>query len=110
MNNLFKKGLILGGLLTAGAAVGIALKKGEELTDELQHDLNVLAKNLKKTLHHAEDMTKSRFDEAVISAVDAYTEKKELALRAKKSLVAALQATWEEMEKEYKQEQESNQS
>lgn len=102
MENKFKKGLILGGLLAVGAAVGFAMTdEGKELTEELQKDLKSLAKHLKANLHDMEDVTKERFDELVTSIVDKYAEKKKLAEDAKDSLIKALESKWKEMEKEY---------
>lgn len=102
MENKFKKGLILGGLLAVGAAIGFAMiKEGKELTEELQKDLKTLAKHLKKNLHQMEDVTKENFDDLVANVVEEYSKKKELASDAKKSLINTLQAKWHEMEKEY---------
>jgi len=102
MENVFKKGLILGGLLAAAAVVGFAMsKEGQELTEELQKDLKTLAKNLEKQLHKLEDVTKDSFDELVTAIVKTYAEKKELANDAKEALTKALQAKWHEMEEEY---------
>lgn len=107
MENKFKKGLILGGLLAAGAALGFAVsKEGKELSEELQKDLKPLAKHLKKSLHQLEDVTKESFDALTATIVEEYAKKKELASDAKKSLVNALQAKWHEMEKEYLAEKE----
>lgn len=106
MDNKFKKGLILGGLLAAGAAIGFAMTdKGQELTEDLQKDLKDLSKRLKKNLHNLEDVTKEKFDELVASVVEQYAKKKELAIDAKDKLVNALKAKWHEMEKEYLEEQ-----
>lgn len=102
MENKFKKGLILGGLLAVGAVVGFAMTdEGKELTEELQKDLKTLAKHLKANLHNLEDVTKENFDDMVKVLVDKYTEKKELAEDAKEALIKALQSKWKEMEKEY---------
>jgi len=102
MENKFKKGIILGGLLAVGAVIGFAMtKEGKELTEELQKDLKTLAKHLKKDLSNMEDVTKENFDELVNSVVEKYTEKKELATDAKELLIKALQAKWHEMETEY---------
>jgi len=106
MENKFKKGLILGGLLAVGAAVGFAMtKEGHELSEELQKDLKTLAKHLKKNLHELEDVTKENFDELVTTVVEEYAKKKELASDVKKMLVTALQSMWNEMEEEYLAEQ-----
>lgn len=102
MENKFKKGLILGGLLAVGTAVGFAMsKKGQQLTEELQKDLKILAKHLKKNLHQLEDVTKESFDELINTVVEEYAKKKELASDVKKTLVSALQEKWHEMEEEY---------
>ena len=102
MENKFKKGLILGGLLAASAAVGFAMtKQGQELTEELQKDIKTLAKHLKTSLHELEDVTKEKFDELVATVVEEFAKKKQLASDVKNSLIAALQAKWHEMEVEY---------
>lgn len=102
MENKFKKGLILGGLLAVGAAIGFAMSKGgHELTEELQKDLKTLAKHLKKNLHELQDVNKENFDALVDTVVEEYTKKKELAGDAKKALIHALRAKWHEMEEEY---------
>lgn len=106
MENKFKKGLILGGLLAVGAVVGLALTKdGQELTEELQKDLKTLSKHLKKNLHQLEDVTQENFNDLVVAVVEEYTKNKELASEAKKTLIAALQAKWQEMDQEYLAEQ-----
>jgi gas vesicle protein len=111
MENKFKKGLILGGLLAVGAAVGMVMSKDRKgLTEELQQDLKVLAKHLKKNLHQLEDVTKEKFNELVITVVDEYAKKKELAIDAKKTLIDVLQSEWQEMDKEYLAEQDENQA
>jgi BMFP domain-containing protein YqiC len=102
MENKFKKGLILGGLLAVGAAIGFAMtQEGQELTEELQKDLKTLAKHLKKNLSQLDDVTKENFNESVAAVVEEYAKKKELAGDAKKALITALQAKWHEMEEEY---------
>lgn len=107
MENIFKKGLILGGVLAAAAAVGLAMtKEGQVLTEDLQKDLKALAKHVKKDLHKMQDVTKDNFDALVSAAVETYGEKKALAADAKHALVGALKAKWHEMETEYRTEQE----
>lgn len=102
MENKFKKGLILGGLLAVGAAVGFAMtKEGQDLTEELKKDLAGLAKKLQKQLHHLEDVSKDKFDELVGLAVDEYSAKKEMAEDMKKIFVTSLQNMWHDMEAEY---------
>ncbi len=102
MKNTFKKGLILGGLLTVAAVAGFSMtKEGEELTEELREDLKTLAKNLKKNLHQLEDVTKENFNELVTTLVDDFARKKKLASDAKNKLITALQSRWHEMEAEY---------
>ncbi len=110
MENKFKKGLILGGLLAAGAAaLGIMFtKEGGQLTDDLQKDLKTLIKHLRKNLGDMQDVTRESFDEAVTRVVDEYAAKKELALDTKKALVTALRSKWEEMEEEYLSDKEAD--
>lgn len=107
MENKFKKGLILGGLLAAGAAIGFAMsKEGQELSEELQKDLKPLAKSLKKNLHQLQDVTKENFDNLVVTVVEKYSEKKEMAHDTKNALIKTLQAKWHEVEAEYLSEKE----
>ncbi len=107
MENTFKKGLILGGLLAVAAAIGFAMsKEGQQLSEDLQKDLKTLAKHVKKSLHKMEDITKEKFDDVVTAVVEEYEKKKELAIDAKKSLINALQSKWHEMEEEYLSEKE----
>lgn len=102
MENKFKKGLILGGLLAVAAAVGLAnTKEGQYLTDELQNDLKVLVKHLKKNLHNSEDETKEGFHNLVNTIVEEYSKTKELTIEAKNALITELRAKWDEMETEY---------
>jgi gas vesicle protein len=102
MENKFRKGLILGGLLAAAATLGFAMsKEGQQLSEDLQKDLKALAKSLKKRLNNLEDVTKDKFDELVATAVEEYSKKKELAGDARDSLIVALKAKWHEMEAEY---------
>lgn len=109
MENKFKKGLILGGLLAAGAAIGLVMsKEGQQLTEEVQKDLKALSKHLKKNLHKLEDVNKESFNDLAKSVVEEYAKKKELVSDAKESLINALQSKWHEMEKEYLDEEEKN--
>jgi gas vesicle protein len=111
MENKFKKGLILGGLLAIGAALGFALtEEGQELIEELKKDLKTLAKHLKKNLGELEDVTKENFNDLVNKVVGEYAKKHELADEAKKSLTSALQAKWHEMEEEYLAEKDGEKS
>lgn len=107
MENKFKKGLILGGLLAVAAAVGFTLsKESQELSEELQKDLKTLAKHLQKNLNKLEDVTKESFDELATTAVEEYVKKKDMADDIKNTLIKALQAKWHEMEIEYLAEKE----
>ncbi|MEK7615189.1 MAG: DUF5392 family protein, partial [Patescibacteria group bacterium] len=79
MENKFKKGMILGGLLAVAAAVGFAMsKEGQQLTEELQKNLKTLAKQVQKKLNKLEDVSKERFDELVTTIVDEYEKKMKL--------------------------------
>ncbi len=103
MENMFKKGLILGGILAAAAAVGFGLsKEGKELSEDLQKDLKSIAKHLKKSLHELEDISKEKYDALVEAVVDEYVKEKKLVIDARNELVHALQSKWHEMEAEYK--------
>ncbi|MFA6486357.1 MAG: hypothetical protein WCT40_03255 [Candidatus Magasanikbacteria bacterium] len=102
MENKFKKGLILGGILAGAAAIGFAVsKEGKELTEDLQKDLKSLAKHLKQKLHLVEDITKESYNGLVSTIVEEYAKTKELAIDAKDALTMALQSKWHEMEDEY---------
>lgn len=94
--------MILGGLLAIATVVGFVMsKEGQKLTEELQKHLKTLAKQVKKNLSKLEDVTKEHFDELVTTIVDEYDRNKQLGEEAKKTLTKALQQTWHEMEKEY---------
>lgn len=98
---MFKKGLILGGLLAVGAAVGFAMSdEGQQLSEDAQKDLKTLAKQLKKQLHALQDVTEESFNELVLTVVGEFAKEKELAEEVKTTLITALQAMWKEMEAE----------
>ncbi|MFA5746611.1 MAG: hypothetical protein WC926_00850 [Candidatus Paceibacterota bacterium] len=101
MNNKFKKGLILGGLLTA-IVVGLTrTERGKKIAEEFQEESKMLAGRIKKRLADFEDITKENFEDLVDLIVNEYAEKKELAADAKDSIVKALKEKWLEMEEEY---------
>lgn len=103
MENKFKKGLILGGLLAVGAALGFAMsKEGKKLTGDLQDDLKTLSQNLRKNLNRLQDVTKESFDKLVATVVEEYSKTKEMTIDAKKTLENELRAMWDEMENEYR--------
>lgn len=106
MENKFKKGLILGGLLGVASLVGLAIKKfrTQDLTEEMQSDLKDLSKKLKKKLSEMEDITKEEFTKMVNAVVDEYSNKKTMAEEAKNLLMAVLLDKWQEMEEAYKAE------
>ncbi len=102
MNNIFKKGMILGGILAAGAVVGLTMTKGgKQLTEELQKDAKALTKILKKDLHRMQDVTQDSYDELVSTVVEEYAQKKQLMSEAKNDLISALRSSWSDMEQEY---------
>ena len=106
MDNKFKKGLILGGLLAVGAAIGFFMtKSGQERSEDLQKDLKTLAKRLQKNLSKLDDVTKENFDNLVDAIVTEYSDKKQLANDTKDTITQLLQAKWLEMEAEYLDEQ-----
>lgn len=99
MASIFKKGLILGGLLAVGAAVGLAMSdEGQQLSEDVQKDLKTLAKQLKKRLHTLQDITEESFDELVSNVVDEFAKQNELAEEVKATLAKSLKAMWNEME------------
>lgn len=103
MHNKFSKGLLLGGLLAAGAILGLtATKKGKKLTEDLQKDVKALMKELKTKLADYEDVTRENFNQLVTAAVDQYSATKKLAGDSKEVLQEALEEKWEEMEEEVK--------
>ncbi len=103
MGNLFKKGMILGGVLAAVATVGFAMSKpGQELSEGMQADIKALAKDLKKRLHKLDDVTKESYDDLVAAVVKEYAAQKAMAKDAQQHLTAALEAMWNETEAEYK--------
>jgi gas vesicle protein len=102
MENKFKKGLILGGILAVASAVGFSrTKEGQKLTADFQQDIITLVKRLRKNLGELEDVTKEKFDKTVDLVVDEYAEKKQLIGDAKKTILNQLHSKWSEMEKEY---------
>lgn len=99
---MFKKGLILGGLLAGLAAIGLVMtNKGQELTEELQKDIKSLANHLKKNLHKLDDVTKDGFNDLVTTLVDEYAKKNKTTDDVKKILISNLQKKWHEMEEEF---------
>lgn len=105
--NVFKKGLLLGGLLAAAAAFGYSIsKEGKELSEEAQNNLKVLAKKVKNKLHTVDDISQERFRELVSTIVEEYAEKKKLATEVKTELVSALSGMWKSMESDYLSEKE----
>ncbi|MEK7623995.1 MAG: hypothetical protein AAB408_05030 [Patescibacteria group bacterium] len=102
-NNLFKKGLILGGLLAAGAAVSLAMtKEGRKLTASVQKDLKMLTQNLKKNLANLKDVTQENFEAMVDEVVTEYAREKKLASEVQQTLRRTLKRRWQEMQEEYK--------
>lgn len=102
MENKFKKGLLLGGLLAGATLVGLAMsKKGVALSDELQKEVQALTKKIKKQLAKLEDITQKDFDELVVKVVDEYAEAKAWVAESKETIIAALQDMWQEMEEDY---------
>ncbi len=99
MGSLFKKGLILGGLLAVGAAVGLMMTdEGQQLSEDVKKDLQTLAKKLKKRLHTLEDITEESFNELVSTIVDEFAKQNEIAEDIKATLTKSLKAMWSEME------------
>lgn len=103
---MFKKGIIIGGLLATAAALGYAMsKEGRELTKELKEDLKPLVRRLKKNINKLQDVTKEELDGLVDSLVDEYAKKKEISDDSKRTLVQTLKSRWYDMDKEYSREE-----
>lgn len=100
MDNAFKKGMILGGMLSALAVGSVMSKPGQALAEDLRADAEALAADVKKRLAALQDVTKSVFDETVAAVIAEYAEQKKMAAAAKEHLAAAFEALWSEMEEE----------
>jgi len=101
MENKFKKGIILGGILTTAAFIGIAMaRKKTELDEDIQADFKILVKIIKKNLSKLEDITQDKYNEIVEEAVAKYSEKKEMVKEAQKRLLEVLREKWNEAEEE----------
>ncbi len=105
MENIFRKGLILGGLLALGTVAGLTLTKpGQELTAELQADFDVLLKTLQKKLYKLEHVTAESYKALVETVVEDFAAQKELVAESRLALTQKLQALWADMEQEYQAE------
>ncbi len=103
MDNVFKKGLVVGGMLAAVAVAGFAMSKpGQNLAEDMQADLKELAKILKKKLQAMQDVSQEIYDKTADGVVAEYAAQKQIAGDAKQHLTAALQAMWGDMEAEYR--------
>lgn len=101
MDNVFRKGMILGGMLGV-LAVGAAMSKpGQEVVENVKSDVEALAKEVKRRLDALQDVTKSVFDQTVESVVSEYVEQKKIAMDAKDHLVGTFESLWSRMEEEY---------
>ena len=99
MGNI-KKGVVLGGILAAAAAIGFALsKEGKEMSKEMQEDAKALAADVKRELDLLEDVTKDAFDQIVSTAIEAYAKNKRLAEETKREFTSTLQKLWDDLDK-----------
>lgn len=98
----FKKGFLLGSLITAGSLIGFAMtKKGKKLSDELRKELKPLTTKLQSQLIELKEINQEKFNELANTLVEELGKKKELADKTKNALIGALQEKWEEMEELY---------
>ncbi len=107
MENKFRKGLILGWILTIATVLGVTMsnsKEWKEISENLNEDLKSIVKSLKKSLHKLEDVTKVDYYKLVDTLVEEYSKTKEITKEAKDSLILALNNKWNEMEDENKDE------
>ncbi|MDD3302418.1 MAG: hypothetical protein PHN31_02605 [Candidatus Gracilibacteria bacterium] len=103
MENKFRKGLILGGILAVATVIGVAINKdGKGIADDLKEDFKSIVKNLKKNLNKLEDVSKEDFAKMVNTVVEDYCKTKKITDEAKNSIISALNNKWNEMEEEYK--------
>lgn len=103
MKNKFKKGLILGSLLTIVSAIGFSIGKQEkELSEDLHIELKDLSKKLRKKLEEMDTISKESYNNLVSMLLDEYAEKKELTEDVRKLFTKQLQKKWTEMELNYK--------
>jgi uncharacterized protein YpuA (DUF1002 family) len=101
MENKFKKGFILGGLLATATLIGLAMtktEKGKEITKDLQERFKALSETVKERLAEMEDVTKETFETLVDNVVNEYQERKKIAEEERDSIVEALKGKWDEME------------
>lgn len=101
MDNAFRKGMILGGMLSALAVGSVMSRPGQVVAEELRADAEALAADVKRRLNALQDVTKAVFDETVAAVVAEYGEQRKLAIEARDHLTAAFEALWSEMEEEY---------
>ena len=103
MENKFRKGIILGGLLTLATIIGVVINNDwKEISDDLKEDFKSIVMKLKKSLHKLEDVTKEDYSKIVNTVVEEYSKTKEITKESKDSLISALNNKWNEMEEEYK--------
>lgn len=102
MENKFRKGLILGGILTVATVLGVTMssKEWKEISEDLNEDLKSIVNKLKKSLHKLEDVTKVDYYKLVETLVEDFSKTKEITKEAKDSLISALNNKWNEMEEE----------
>ncbi len=97
MDKAFGKGVLLGTVLGAATAVGVALSKnGGQLGEELESAFEQVKRQVKKQLADVKDVTQEKYDEVVETAVGAYAEKKQLAKQAQRSLERKMRGLWKE--------------
>lgn len=107
MENKFKKGLLLGGILGVASIIGYVVKKhGPEITEEIQDELKTISKKVKKKLMEMEDVSKEKFSEMVQQVTEEYGEKKHLPEKIKELVKTMVLEKWTEMEHAYKAEHE----
>ncbi len=103
MDNKFKKGLLLGGILGAAALLGFTMtKKGKKFEEtvhqKVQDQFKEVTNELKKRLSELQDITQAKFNSLVETIVKEFAKKKALALDIQKNFIQSLQDQWTEVE------------
>ncbi len=98
MDNTFKKGLLVGGIVSAVLLAFSQSKKGQELKERLKTNIEEVYGELEKKMQDLGESTKEVYDRAVEAVVTAYSEKKNLADDAKEYLSKELKDRWNDVQ------------
>lgn len=99
----FKKGLFLGAVLGAGAALMNTTKKGKEVRDKMLDNAAEVYVDLKDKISKSKtwkDMKKKDFVVLVEEMVDKYAVKNGMADKTKKAVVKLVSTQWKNLQEE----------